>query len=245
MTVLKRVIIFLLGGGGYLKYVWDTNDNSLLGTIPDTELASKLKVGLGTISRHREYLGIPTYSPLNNFNEDLLGTMTDIKLADLYGIDNSTVSYKRRLANIDAFPNNPKLDIVFENSQLLFNKSNRAVSRILGVTHAVVAKAKKALGISDVDLTISSKITEDLLLKYRDSEISKMYGITKGYIGKIRKLKGIKSLPPLDKIVIPDEELGTMLDKDLASKYNCNHGMITKRRNKLGIPRYIPVEVTK
>lgn len=228
------------GGSGYLKYVWNTDNNSLLGTMPDTILASKLKIGLGTVSRHRELLGIPTYNPLNILNKSLLGTMTDSQLADIYGVDNSTISYKRRLAGVDVFTHNPKLDIVLENSQLLLNKSNREVSRILGVTHAVVAKARKALGIPRINLSASNNITEDLLLKYRDAELSNMFGITKDYVVIIRKSKSIPSPPPLGKVVIPEDEIGTMLDKDLAKKYNCNHGMITKRRNKLGIPRFIP-----
>ncbi|HSL83195.1 MAG TPA: hypothetical protein VLF66_10480, partial [Thermoanaerobaculia bacterium] len=133
---------------------WSEEHLSLLGEVPDAELARRMGVQPRTVGRERSRRGIPPFnrSPDVQWTPEsiwLLGTDSDRRVAEELGIGAHSVTHKRLALGIPAanpqsrrlFPWNP------EHVALLGALPDREVARRLGLSSATVARARRSRGI--------------------------------------------------------------------------------------------------
>jgi hypothetical protein len=82
--------------------VFKTQGLTLLGTIPDTQLACQFGVDKSTVRQYRVALGIPAFDPLSDC-VPFLGTMPDGALARQFGKNPEVVRRKRNALSIPVF----------------------------------------------------------------------------------------------------------------------------------------------
>lgn len=101
---------------------WTPEENALLGTLHDAEIARRIGMGRGSVSQRRRRAGIPAFAsagaPVKHWTperESLLGTMSDgdvVKLLNVPGLNRYRASQRRRRLGIPAFkapPGDPSL----------------------------------------------------------------------------------------------------------------------------------------
>src|SRR6266581_2204306 len=86
---------------------WTRREEKLLGTMPDRELAARLRRSFMGVYIHRQLLGIPNPSdrqrPFTPQEDALLGTGSDSKIARRLGRSRSTVMRRRRRLGLPSF----------------------------------------------------------------------------------------------------------------------------------------------
>jgi hypothetical protein len=94
---------------GILGPVWEREENALLGTMPDKEVAKRVGRSATAVHAHRRSLGIRSYYKRKPQSEPvkwtpakdkLLGTMPDSKVARRLGCSPMAVFYRRRKLRI-------------------------------------------------------------------------------------------------------------------------------------------------
>lgn len=125
---------------------------SELGTAPDSKLAKKYRISKQSISNKRKEIDIPPHrsvanrwNPLINWTPELdalVGTMTDVKLAEQLGVGTHVVFMRR--VNLGIPPYSVWTDTALS---MLGTMSDEELSRLLGVHKTTVRYKRLQLGI--------------------------------------------------------------------------------------------------
>jgi hypothetical protein len=87
--------------------IWTAREMALVGTMPDAELAMRIRRSLMAVQVRRGLLGIPKPDPVHKkwrpAEDRLLGTTRDDQLARALGCHPKAVSYRRRKLGIPRF----------------------------------------------------------------------------------------------------------------------------------------------
>ncbi len=74
-------------------------ENALLGTIPDQQVARRLKMNVERVKAHRHYLDIPIFKPKTHRwtpdGDRLLSERPDVQVAMFLGITEGAVRHRR------------------------------------------------------------------------------------------------------------------------------------------------------
>ena len=198
---------------------WTHEDEKLLGTRPDTDIALLIGATLKAVRHRRLALGIALCPQQREAvrrdrakhprirrqggrggtwiatEEQLLGTMSDEDLARQIGRTRFSVQARRIHLKIDKF--DPKLRQWKPTDDVLLGTlSDRSLAKKLGITYSAVAHRRRRLGIP------------------------------------VRFANRIPWAPENDTL------LGTCADTELAARFNCSVASICMRRQKLGIPNF-------
>lgn len=85
---------------------WTKKEIKMLGTMPDDEVARRIKRAPRSVSQYRRTLGIPRYARhvwWNDKTDALLGVISDGALAEMAGCSKKSVLNRRRKLGIAAF----------------------------------------------------------------------------------------------------------------------------------------------
>lgn len=143
-----------LGGDGATLMYWSESWNELLGTKPDRELAEELGSTIGIVSARRNGAGILSYVEQNKIDwtlyDHLLGTDSDINLANKTNLSTSSISYRRRELNIPRYTPPPKYDLPEVLISLLGKESDTSLSNKFSIPTGIIRKERVSLGIKEV-----------------------------------------------------------------------------------------------
>jgi hypothetical protein len=95
------------------RVIWTRTTDAKLGTMPDSALARKLRITIGTVLKRRQKLGIAASRPAKSIRWtremiSMLGRIPDGRFAETYGMNILTVSTKRRDLGIRCFARRSK-----------------------------------------------------------------------------------------------------------------------------------------
>jgi hypothetical protein len=202
---------------------------STLGTIIGAALLGVLKSKPGSFTKARKW----TQEEI-----DLLGTMSDAKVAKIIGVSKSAVYSKRKELDVD------KVEFTREWTQedidLLGTMTDIEASKALGIPVPKIFQKRHELGIPRFERTRQWTQEEiDLLGVMSDVEISKSLGIPLGVIFRKRKELGIHIYSPRRQWTQEDIDLlGTMKDVQVSEILGISPGVVFKKREELGIPSF-------
>jgi len=165
----------------------------------------------------------------------LLGTMTDVQLAQILNIDKSLVYLKRRELNIPSYSpwNNP------DNVALVGTMPDEDLASMLGIKTSAVSLKRRELGLKTFKVNAIDWTPDKIALlgTMSDPEVARIIGTNKTAVRLKRTELGIPSYA-----LINDEDsinvLGEMSDRDVAALLGCDPALVGIRRRKLGIPAY-------
>ena len=114
--------------------------------MPDAQIARLLKKSPETISRARKMLGIAAWRRPPTFpaeHANLLGTASDIEIAERLGVSVSTVWHARNSRGIPTFG----VHLTPQQIELIGTMSDHALAKRLGCLSSLVASTRERLGI--------------------------------------------------------------------------------------------------
>jgi hypothetical protein len=120
-------------------------DETLLGTMSDQQVANKLSITKGTVARRRRELGIPPFAKYTRWNptinwtpelDALLGTMPDRQLAKQLNVRLHVVFKRRTKLQISGYKIN-------YDPELLFTHSTKELMALWGVSDSFIYKLRK------------------------------------------------------------------------------------------------------
>jgi hypothetical protein len=132
------------------EILWTANEDRLLGTMPDRELAKRLgRSRDATIGRRRK-LRISPFSPhgrrWSRLEDELLGTMSDRTLARKFERSAKTVSKHRIARGIPVF-NPKKHHWTPSDDKLLRERPEAQIALLLGISRMAVKHRRLRLGL--------------------------------------------------------------------------------------------------
>lgn len=177
-----------------------------LGAIPDLELEKKYGINNFTLRTIRRNLKIPAYKSTNSkITETViaqLGTMSDVKLADLAGVTERIIYKERIKRGIPPFAKygNSIAELIMllpisrkKLLDLLWWASDTQISELLGITPYKVKQIRNHLGVQSLNLR--AKPPKDLLTllgREPDTEIAKRFKCKATWVRSIRVKLNIK-----------------------------------------------------
>jgi hypothetical protein len=229
---------------------WTAKEIKLLGTLPDTHLARKLRRPIWDVRNQRDRLNIPPFQKRPKFRfwkaSEIrqLGTMLDPDLARRLNRTRSSVVSQRRRLGIPCCP----FDQLWtkKEERLLGTQSDALLAVRFNRTVVAVKGRRNALRIHG-PLTNKRRWTrsEDRHLgKAFDKEIARRLGRTTASVFWRRQVLGIRSFDgPVTKSGIPWTTselklLGKITDVELARRTQHSERAVLYRRKTLGIPRF-------
>ncbi len=239
---------------------WTKTKVRLLGTMPDTELASKLDVKVYWIRQKRAELGIaahviPDLPESSSAKEKtlvtperikLLGTVPDTVLAKRWGVTGGNVTRIRNSLAIPPFNENKPIEWTKGMLNLLGEISDNKLAKMYEVSNMTVKLKRIELDIppfgkSEMDpLPEIPKHVIPWIGKIPDKQLSDQFKILRTHIRVYRALMKIDLAEyetPLDHEWTDQEEalLGTMSDGAVARKTQIPVCQVQHRRKSLGI----------
>ena len=141
-----------------MRYAWTPEEDALLGTASDRDLADRLGLHADTVGRRRRALGIASYSkrsypiPAHEWTGEevaLLGKVPDEEVARRLGLSYEVVGYRRRRLGIPPCRRPGRTGNAWtpETEKLLGAMSDGQVATLSGQSRAYVAQRRRSLGI--------------------------------------------------------------------------------------------------
>jgi hypothetical protein len=220
---------------------------SLLGVIPDTELAFKYVCSISAIKRSRLKHARPMCNHIEKAKENakwdanrteaisLLGTVTDAELSRRFGGFSSRYAYQRKILGIAPFltaTQSLKRQMP-PSSPVNVQNNNQALEE--------PKQSRRSIGRPKFELPDD---VIPLLGTINDSELSRQTGISKERISRNRSWLGIQACR-FQNTVAPGllESLGKMTDTEVAAMFGCTAVWAKKERLKRGIPCFKAVNI--
>ena len=200
------------------KRLWTTDEDKLLGKLPDSEIATRLKRSIKSVQARRLEKGIASpsaFRPWTDEEESSLGKISDTNFARKFGRSISRVKRRRIQLGIRVF-NSRRHDWTAEDDKLLGVRTDQDIAALLGTTVEAVQHRRSQFGIAPC----ARQMRQTLLAK------SKQLRRAGGHFGKYD--------PNEDKL------MGTMPDRELALRLGRTHKAVEARRIHLGIPKFDP-----
>jgi hypothetical protein len=227
------------------EILWTTDEDRLLGTLPDRELAKRLgRSRDATIARRRK-LRIPPFSPHGHrwspLEDELLGTMPDQRLARKFGRSVKTVIKHRIARGIPVF--NPKQHRwTPADDKLLRERPEAQIAMLLGISRMAVKHRRIRLGLPPLSgRRVSAprpwRPAEDALLQgtASDRALASRLGRPISSVRRRRAQLGLQS-PCHHWTRKEDALLGKMSDQALAQRLGRTVKGVFARRRRLRIP---------
>ena len=224
---------------------WTADEDRLLGTMPDRELARSLGRSRDATIGRRRHLRIPPFSPhgrrWSRLEDELLGTMPDKRLARKFSRSAKTVTKHRLARGIPVF--NPKQHHwTPADDKLLGERPEAQIALLLGISRMAVKHRRLRLGLPPLR---GRKWTapppwrpgEDALLlgTASDRALASRLGRTISTVRRRRAQLGLQS-PCHHWTPEEDALLGTMSDQALARRLGRRVKGVVARRRRLRIP---------
>lgn len=241
-----------LGGDGATLRYWSESWNSLLGTMPDIELAEQVGSTIHIVSARRNGAGIPSYAESNKIDwslyDKLLGTDSDINIANRVNISSSSISDRRRYLNIPKYTPPPKYTIPEDLLSLMGVVSDNSLSVKFGIPVGFIRDKRVSLGIKEVtrgswvksrswtEYELEKLLNEDLTT----DSLSEILNLSKTTIRNKRRELGVKynRVGKRDKYPLTEKLIKELSDPSLTYKYfKKEYGMssctLTRKRKEL------------
>ncbi|WP_244387321.1 hypothetical protein [Delftia lacustris] len=189
---------------------------------------------------------------------EILGTVSDYKVAEIFGIGRRTVGAERKNRGIPSFCKHNRVNIwnggIFWTPQMiekLGRAPDRVVARELGLSNRTVGKKRRALGIAPALVWGDEQVA--LLGVVPDKAVAEILGTTKGRAAAARRYRGIRPAMEQKTQEVPKEEvkrvrtekndlssgllaqLGQVADSVIAREAGVHLSTIAKLRKKYGI----------
>jgi len=225
---------------------WAPEEDKLLGTKPDLEIARLLGRSHANVMARRQGKDIPyrepQLKPWKPRHIDLLGTANDEQIARRLGRSVSSVRAKRENMGIPVF--DPQLrPWTKAEEEYLGTKPDIEVAKILGRTRAAVQIRRYALGIPPCwkNRRIWTPKEEALLGTMLDHELAKKLGRSLGSVRSRRhSVTSIRFVPGIARWPAREVRLlGTRSDEEVAKRIGRTVQAVRAKRVKLKIPGFI------
>lgn len=189
------------------RHNWTRKQIAMLGTVPDSAVASKLGLAVGTVLKKRQKLGIPSSRPPKTLNWSteaiaMLGKFPDGKVAAIFGMNILSVRNKRIALGIRCYARKSKAWHYWTKKEiaLLGKMPDGDVALKTGINKASVAWKRGKLGIP----SLTQKRPKKLLTDWTRKEISVLGKMTDAeaaatldFAGSAVRLKRISlGIPP-------------------------------------------------
>lgn len=230
-----------------LEHAWTSEEEALLGTMSDGDVARQLQVPAGQVMWRRRRLGIPAYQRTATIRWTpqrvaRLGQEPDHALAREWRCSQVSVREKRESLGIDPPASNGRLWSDDELA-LLGQMLDTEVSKKLGISLALVRNKRKELGIAakksygryewnDRDLKRMGTVP--------DAELALELNLSHQFIAAKRRELGIEHFRRRKVDWTPEllAELGTRSDGQIARELGVVPTLVRFKRLELGIPAF-------
>lgn len=237
-----------LGGDGTTLRYWSESWNSLLGTMPDIELAEQVGSTIHIVSARRNGAGIPSYAESNKIDwslyDKLLGTDSDINIANKVNISSSSISKRREVLGIPRY----SFEIPKEAEAMLGKQSDPYIADNFNIPLSTVKTKRRNAGIPQVkqgSWVNKRSWTEEEIASLKNEELttnilSEILGLSKTTIRNKRRELGVKynRVGKRDKYPLTEKLIKELSDPSLTYKYfKKEYGMssctLTRKRKEL------------
>ncbi len=227
------------------EILWTSDEDRLLGTLPDRELAKRLSRSRDATIGRRRKLHIPPFSPhgrrWSRLEDELLGTMPDKKLARKFRRSAKTVTKHRIARGIPVF--NPKQHYwTPTDDKLLRERPEAQIAQLLGISRMAVKHRRLRLGLpplSGREWTAPRpwRPAEDALLQgtASDRALASRLGRAISNVRRRRAQLGLQS-PCHHWTPKEDALLGKKSDQYVARRLGRTVKAVGARRRRLRIP---------
>jgi hypothetical protein len=189
---------------------------------------------------------------------EILGTVSDYKVAEILGIGRRTVGAERKNRGIFSFCKHNRVNIgnggivwTHQMIEKLGRASDRVIARELGLSSRTVGKKRRALGIAPALVWGEEQVA--LLGVVPDNAVAETLGTTKGRAAAARRYRGIRTAMEQKTQEVPKKEvklarsekndltsgllaqLGQVADTVIAREAGVHLSTIAKLRKKYGI----------
>lgn len=226
---------------------WKPAEIALLGKLPDTHVARRLKIAPSTVAAERRRREIPPFCTPIEWTEkalSLLGTDSDARVAGLLGVSPSAVSRKRRDLGIAAcFPTQSsgrRREDHFWTPQrdaLLGTASDAVIARRLRVHHHRVRDRRYELGIPPACPVPRHDWTDvdPLLGREADAAIAARFGMHEETVRRRRLKLKIPPSRPEHRKIRRNRALRRLLDRPTAEITEVSSSAAVVLRQELGV----------
>ncbi|PIW60829.1 hypothetical protein [Shewanella sp. CG12_big_fil_rev_8_21_14_0_65_47_15] len=253
------------------NFEWTPEADALLGTMPDTQLASLLGTSRAIVNSRRTLLKIlafvpPTFELLRKSSqrhpwspeEDLLlGTDFDNIIADKLNLNHLQVTHRRYQLGVDPFRRSATIQWTEQMLDNLGEISDKDFAEYFEICVASVYLKRLLLSIPALNAidppsppSIPTAVIDLLGIK-ADVELAKMFEISRWSIRVNRLLRGLAPAPQLPRAnqikwtAEQEAMLGTMSDRNLGNMIGVSSSSVKLRRELLQIKPYIPIQEPK
>ena len=171
--------------------------------------------------------------------KEMMGSVPDTKIAEKFGIGESTVYKHRTRLGIEGWSS--KIELPKKCIEQLGEKPDAKLAEEFGVSKMTMANRREERNIESFEkqnVDVPEKCLT-LLGKVPDTRLAERFNLTVDIVRNRRVNRGIE--PAVDKsyIEIPVEELGTKPDNVLGEEYDVSPRTVCERRKEYGIESYM------
>lgn len=235
------------------KVQWTEHHRSLLGKIPDRELAQQMGISLFIVAVERRRLGIAASMPWRIITWtpamlQRLGTAFDAVLAREWGVSGNIVSWKRQELGIPGLNEHRKGPAIAWTDEMVLDLSRlslRAFAKQYGVSSHLVHLERRKRGISPATPrgTGMPEEHQELLGTMADREFAQRFGYDLAFVSSYRVRNAIASFRDRQTAFHWSPYrlrcLGRFSDAALARRWNIFKTRVIAKRQELGIPAWL------
>jgi hypothetical protein len=232
-----------------------------LGKSKDTYLAKRANLSTALVRSIRLQQGILTFDYSGQVPDSVLGTSTDMELAERYGVPACVVSSARKLRGI-AKPDSAKSDSLRKLAQggqvdkelaeeihsLSIEIPAADIAKKLGITKSLVRRAQLVSGaLSKPRFEYLVQSMPELVARLgheTDLQLAAEHGVTEYLVTGLRNHLSIARFTPHDKLArempLLVQRLGSASDTELAGEFGLTVMRVYELRTSLGIPKFSP-----